>query len=122
MVFSEKADNLKLLPNYSHEHPALLSQMKAPRRSVARLPARGISGAALSLILTRPSDFRKARLKLKCERNVIAVVWGCTVELDGANVARSLTNSTSYFFRAHSADDIGELLTYSSFPCHARRC
>lgn len=51
MVFSEKADNLKLLPNDSHEHPALLSQMKAPKRSVARLHARGISGAAL--ILTR---------------------------------------------------------------------
>lgn len=53
MVFSEKADNLKLLPNYSQEHPALLSQMKAPKHSVARLHARGISGAALSFILTR---------------------------------------------------------------------
>lgn len=47
MGFSEKADNLKLLPNYSHEHRALLSQMKAPKRSVARLHARRHRSRAL---------------------------------------------------------------------------
>lgn len=71
MVFSEKDDNLKLLPNYSHEHPALLSQMKAPKRSVARLHARGISGAVLSFILTRAKQLQKstAEAQMWKERN-----------------------------------------------------
>lgn len=47
MGFSEKADNLKLLPNYSHEHRALLSQMKAPKRSVARLHVRCLRRRAI---------------------------------------------------------------------------
>lgn len=76
MGFSEKADNLKLLPNYSHEHRALLSQMKAPKRSVARLHARRLRSRALAPIDPRKSDFRNERSKLKCESNVIAVVCG----------------------------------------------
>lgn len=52
-VLSKKPDNLNLLSNYSHEQQALLSQMKAPKRSFAGLHVPAVSGAGLSFRSTR---------------------------------------------------------------------
>lgn len=84
MVFSEKADNLKLLPNYSHEHPARWVKWK--HRRVQLLVCMLVASLEPCSRSYWPiqSDSRKARLKPKCKRNVIAVVCGYTVDLDCA--------------------------------------
>lgn len=67
MGFTEKADNLKLLPNYSHEHRALFSQMKVPKCSVARLHARRLRSGALVPIdphkVTSEMNIRNSNVK-----------------------------------------------------------
>lgn len=103
LYLKKKPGNLKLLPNYSHEQRALLSQIKAPKHSVARL-----HGAGLSFLLTCTKWLQRGKVEtqmwMKCNCCCLRLHHPAGLKADADC---RLTNSTSYLFRKHSTDDKG---------------